>query len=357
MVKRGPDPKLLGLFVMGAVVLLGVSLVAFGRGHWWRAKNQFVLYFEESVRGLSVGAPVMFRGVRIGSVGDIRIQLNGPEGDIHVPVIIDVDSQPEIDTREQFAGCADTPACLAELVERGMRARLQIQSLVTGQLMVEFDFFPGMPAAYGSDSNLGITQLPTIPSGLEEISRAVRRIPLEKVINEGMRVLEGVERLVNNPQTREAFKNLNQTLLDVQRLVHKAETEVEGLGRSLNGAAAEIEQTAVYLRENLPVLAGELNATLDDIQALVANADKGLEPMGAGLASLVEQSQRTLLEAEHAFRDVDTMIRDDGQFRLALERSLTELSGTLRAVRGLAEYLQQYPDALLRGKRTPKGSK
>ena len=145
--------------------------------------------------------------------------------------------------------------------------------------------------------------------------------------------------------------------MDIQRLVMKAEAEVETLGGSLNGAASQIEETAVYLRENLPVLARELTATLDDIQTLVANVDHSLEPMGTGLASLMDQSRQTLTEAEQAFRDVGTLIRDDGQFRLALERSLTELSGTLRAVRGLAEYLQQYPDALLRGKRTPKGSK
>ncbi|MGB5985589.1 MAG: MlaD family protein [Desulfobacterales bacterium] len=356
MVTRSPNAKLVGLFVIGAAALFTVALIAFGSGYWWRTKNQFVLYFDESVRGLSVGAPVIFRGVRIGSVGNIRIHLDESGKAVHVPVIIEVEPQEKIDIQGQMLGCADTPQCIAQLVKSGLRAQLRIQSLITAQLMVEFDFFPDTPLTYVDAIDLGIPELPTIPSGLEEITRAVQRIPLDEVINRGMMVLEGVERLINMPQTGESIQNFNATLLQFQQLAGKLETEMAGWGRDLNGTAGDIQGVARFLQTQLPPLAANLQRTLSDVQRLTLHVDQRIEPLESDLADFLGQSRDTMASAEDLFQDAENMIRDDSQFRQSLDQTLRELNGTLRVVRGLAEYLQQYPDALLRGKRAPKGS-
>ena len=356
VVARSPNAKLVGLFVMGAAVLFSAALIAFGSGYWWRTKNQFVLYFDESVRGLSIGAPVMFRGVRIGNVADIRIHLDESGKEVHVPVVIEVESQEKIDVQGQMLGCADTPQCIAELVASGLRAQLQIQSLITAQLMVEFDFYPETPAKYVEAIDLEIPELPTIPSGLEEITRAVKRIPLDEVITRGMMVLEGVERLINLPQTEASIRNFNATLLQLQQLSAKIEKEMDGWSRTLEGTAGDIQEIARYLQGQLPLLADSLDATLGDLKMLIAQVEGRIEPLESDIASFLEQSRQTMAGAEAVFEDAEEMIRDDSQFRQSLEQTLRELNGSLRAVRGLAEYLQQYPDALLRGKRVPKGS-
>ena len=82
------SPTLIGAFIVGAVVLLVIAVIAFGSGRLFKQSKEFVLYFDNSVNGLRVGAPVKFKGVEIGSVKDIRLQLGKDTQINKIPVII-----------------------------------------------------------------------------------------------------------------------------------------------------------------------------------------------------------------------------------------------------------------------------
>ncbi len=134
----------IGLFVVGAIILLVVALVVLGSGRFFKETDRFVAFFDGSVKGLTVGAPVMFRGVRIGKVEDFSVYYKRAEREFKIPVLLTLYPEKvvgigiemtELEQKKQFQ----------KLLEEGLRAELQMQSLVTGQLGVQLDFHPDAP--------------------------------------------------------------------------------------------------------------------------------------------------------------------------------------------------------------------
>ena len=171
---RRANPAVIGAFIIGAVVLIVIGLLIFGRGHFFSETRTFVLYFDGSVRGLNVGATVDFQGVRVGSVTDIKVQHISQTNEFRTPVYIQVvlsqigetDIRKSREERRQY---------LQFLIKRGLRARLETQSLVTGQLIVQLGFYPDTPIRLvGGDPD--IPELPTMPTTLQQAQAAAQNI-------------------------------------------------------------------------------------------------------------------------------------------------------------------------------------
>jgi phospholipid/cholesterol/gamma-HCH transport system substrate-binding protein len=147
--RQRTNPAVIGGFVVGAVALIVIGVLLLGRGRFWTEQRAFVLYFEDSVEGLSVDAPVNFQGVRIGAVTDVQVQYLTRKGEFRVPVFIDIEPG-----RVKEVGGEDQPreeeAFLTSLIARGLRAQLQLQSLVTGQLSVQLVFIPAPPCGWSA---------------------------------------------------------------------------------------------------------------------------------------------------------------------------------------------------------------
>ena len=135
------NKTVIGVFVIGALVLLLVAIVVFGSGELFKRTNKFVLYFDGSVKGLSIGAPVMFRGVSIGTVKDISLIYDSKAGTVMLPVIVEI-QQGRIKGTPSFSDLVADK----KMIELGLRGKLEVQSFLTGQLMIAFDFYPNQPA-------------------------------------------------------------------------------------------------------------------------------------------------------------------------------------------------------------------
>ena len=136
---------MIGGFVVLAVIIMAASLVVFGSGKFFQKTVKCVMYFDESVKGLSVGAPVLFQGVQIGSVTSIILQVDPVKMKTHIPVIIEY--EPE---KFQVAAAGhemprDPRENIPKLIEKGLRAQLGMQSFITGQLIIELNFSPDTP--------------------------------------------------------------------------------------------------------------------------------------------------------------------------------------------------------------------
>ena len=144
------NKTLIGAFVVGAVALVIVGILAFGSGQFMKNMRKYVLYFDGSIKGLSVGAPVVFRGVKVGSVTDIKVRFEGEDFAVRTPVFVEIDpDRISSDFSEREAALYLRKLRLNKMVDllikRGLRAQLQSQSLVTGQLLVALDFYPDKP--------------------------------------------------------------------------------------------------------------------------------------------------------------------------------------------------------------------
>ncbi|MFA4904869.1 MAG: MlaD family protein, partial [Desulfobaccales bacterium] len=199
---------MIGGFVVLAVVLMAASLVVFGSGKFFQKTNKYVLYFNESVKGLSVGAPVLFQGVPVGSVTGITLQADLVKMKTQIPVIIDIDPN-----RWQVrAGERDYQKTAGKLIEMGLRGQLIMQSFITGQLMIELDFYPKSavcyaPAKIDKDYKDHIV-IPTCASTSERLSSAFDKLDLEGLRKKLESTMAGVDRLVNNPDLAVSIRAL-----------------------------------------------------------------------------------------------------------------------------------------------------
>jgi len=216
------NKTVIGVFVTGALVLLMVAIVVFGSGDLFKRTNKFVLYFDGSVKGLSLGAPVVFRGVNIGTVKDISLIYDSKAGTILLPVIVEID-QGRIKGTPSF-GDLDGDK---KMIALGLRANLEVQSFLTGQLMISFDFYPDRPAKLRGIIK-GYPELPTLPVS-PDIFEVMENLPIKEIAKNFEDTLQGVNKLVNSSEIPRGFYDLQNTLQQTQEAMHSVSLLTEYL--------------------------------------------------------------------------------------------------------------------------------
>ncbi len=177
------NPTLIGIFVAGAIGLIVAGILIISGGKLLLTdKTNYVLYFKGSVKGLNIGSPVSFRGVNIGTVTDIQLVVGEQESDIRIPVIVEIDNTKFLSSQTGKSMMGDDDS-IAELVTAGLRAQLQLQSLLTGQLFIQIDFFPNTEANLVEDNRYrrSYKEIPTIPTPIEIIGKLLENLPVDKI--------------------------------------------------------------------------------------------------------------------------------------------------------------------------------
>ena len=333
---KGASKTMIGGFVVGAVALLLVAVLIFGSGKIFSQKVKLVLFFEESVSGLSLGAPVVFRGVTIGSVVGVELWNYPKEMKVLIPVYIEMDPA-RFKEKGGGANVSGRNMTFNRQIEKGLRAQIKMQSLVTGQLMIYADYFPGKPLRLVK-AEPRYPEIPTIPSGTEEVMKALEKIPVHEIAAKATKALDGIERLINAPETGEVVGTLNATLKDFQK------------------AVGEIRTLAKNVDAQVGPLAAETKGALGDTRNLIKGADKEILPLAAGLKKTLDETNGVLAEARQALKKASDLVSDESVLSAEVLNTLDEMNRTMRSIQLLAEYLKQHPDALMRGKR-PGGGK
>ncbi|MBT8365104.1 MAG: MCE family protein [Deltaproteobacteria bacterium] len=286
-------------------------------------KSRWLLYFEGSVRGLTVGSPVEFRGIPIGQVLDINMEYNVKESAFLIPVLIEIEQE-----RIKVIGDlnqTDRNKQTDYLVAQGMRAQLKTGSLITGQLYVELDFHPDAePAQINWEGRY--PQMPTVPTSMDEITTSVtqllkklEKLPIEQIGNDLRDTVQGAKRLVNSAELQESITALNQTLNQAQQF------------------AATLNQV---ITPELRSAVSNLNTTLKHTRQLAQNFDR----------TVVPELDATLKKAQSTLNAIKGAVSKDSPLYYELMRVLKELSGAARSIRVMADYLERNPDALIYGK-------
>ena len=344
---KGASKTVIGGFVVGAIALLLVAVLIFVSGKIFSQMVKLVLFFEESVSGLSLGAPVVFRGVTIGSVVGIELWNYPQERKILIPVYIEFDP-----ARFKEHGEHRRPdPTFKRQVDKGLRAQIKMQSLVTGQLMVYMDYFPGKPIRLVK-AEPRYPEIPTIPSGTEEVMKALEQIPVKEIVAKASSALEGIERLINSPAAKEVVVTLNSTLKDYQKVAGKMDGALEESQQALKDVRLVVNNLGAQVES----LAAETKGALGDARNLIQGADKEIIPLAASLKKALDEAGGVLDEARQALKKASAVISDESILSSELIGTMDEINKTMRSIQLLAEYLKQHPEALLRGK-SPAGGK
>src|SRR3954452_10848022 len=248
---RRASPRLIGAFVLGELPLLVAGTVALGSRSLWGKGDRFVIYFDEPIKGLAIGAPVTFRGVNVGRVVAISAYFRTDGTAIDVPVVVEL----RRDAVLLETGAQPTPEVMELLVAKGARARLQLESLVTARQYVGIDFFPNTePRRVAGPVNL--PQIPSVRSPIAGVlasadDLAIAAPDLVREAGEVLRLLHGF--LAGQPGADAAA-----LLADTARLAHalgdpegplpRALATLPDLTAKLAGAAANLDRLSGDLR-------------------------------------------------------------------------------------------------------------
>jgi paraquat-inducible protein B len=312
----------IGGFVVGAAALLVVGVLVFSGGQLWAEKVHWVSYFPGSARGLQIGAPVTFRGVKIGQVTDIGVVFDPTNNSTRIPVHwefernrIQMIGMSDAELREtQEAGGEKDRRLAAILIKRGLRATLEMQSFVTGQQYIQLDFYPDSPPQLeniGSD----VPEFPTTESGISQLTKRIDDLRLEEIADKALLLLQHVDELVTAPETAELIRSSNRTLVQYSELARRINDEI--------------------LPQSLQV---------------IARIDTQLTP--AASEALVEASA-LMKQGSATLESYETLIGERSPMRYEVSSTLGELKSAARSLRVLADYLEQHPEALLKGKGGP----
>jgi paraquat-inducible protein B len=204
------NKTVIGLFVVAGLMLLIMGIVFFGSGALFKRTNKFVLYFDGSVKGLSIGAPVMFRGVSIGTVKDISLIYDSKAGTVMLPVIVDIE-QGRIKGAPSFGNFGGDK----KMIELGLRGKLEVQSFLTGQLMISFDFYPDKPAQLRGILKQ-YPELPTLPIS-PDIFDLMNEIPIKEIARNLEATAKGINKLVNSSDLQRSLSELQNTFQETQQ--------------------------------------------------------------------------------------------------------------------------------------------
>jgi paraquat-inducible protein B len=326
----------IGLFVIGAVVLVVIAVALFGSGKFLTTRPQYVMFFTGSVNGLQVGSPLQFLGVKIGEVTKISASLD-KNLSVVIPVYVEYDPEslamPE-ELRREAQG-RNYPF-IQKLIAKGLKAQLRMKSLITGQLYVALDFYPDKPIRLvGLEKRY--PEIPTIPSTSDVLMATLEKLPISDIADKLLKVTEGVERIVNSPEIKGSIKNLDAGLKDLGVLIRNIDAEVKPLSASLmetstaaRGALSQAEKTLAF-NEGIP---GKM---AENFQNTLKKADATLEEMRQAISSYERIADQNI------------------NLGYDVSKTLKEIEEAARAIRSLTDYLERHPEALVKGKQPTKG--
>ncbi|MFZ0931610.1 MAG: MlaD family protein [Syntrophobacteraceae bacterium] len=326
------NTKLIGAFVVGAVVLAISGILLFGSGKFFSHKRRFVLFFEDSVKGLNIGAAVDFKGVNIGTVKEIKIVLAKDDLSLLIPVFIEIDLDritfESTESKLNQVVERGTGTYVEMLIKNGLKAQLSMQSLITGQLGIHLDFYPDRPLRLvGAEPSY--TEIPTIESSLSAISKTLENIPLAEIADKFEKTMEGLEKLVNSPDLKETLVSLRQTVEQAQAFLRNLDSRVKPLATSTELTLSEARKL------------------LGNAAQLARNLDSSIPPLVASLEDTSKAAGETMKGAN---KTMEGFAGANSPVRFELIKTLNEFSAAARSFRVLAEYLENHPEALVKGK-------
>ena len=324
------NPTVIGAFVLGAIALTVSAVAIFGSGKFFKQHPRAVAFFQGNIQGLNVGSAVNIRGVEIGSVTAIQLQLDVKTMEPVIPVYMEFDpSRLMVSGGGRFSSeelTSQQP--LKTAIANGLHARLATQSLVTGQLVVDLDLDPDEPRNFtGADPST--VEIPTSQSDFDKLKKALTRLPLDQIAASAVQLLQDADRLVKSDE--------------IPKLLTSLVSVSDNLNALIGGA-----------RDDLPKLMGDLREITDSTRDTLASAKTALTTANQLLGGEVREAVRgaigTLERAQKLLANSDSLIAPNSPQRYDLDQTLRNLTATTRALRTFAEGLERRPNSLVMGK-------
>lgn len=316
-------PRLVGLFVITALILLIGGLMAISSGGFFTPWRTWVVFLP-SATGLKEGTPVTMRGVQIGQVKDVELFFTGKGHEVGIMVVIQVrrGSIKTLDGVARVATLSDAEVVRQQAAE-GLRAEVKSSSPIAGQKSIELDFHPERPPRFAGIET-PYPEVPTAPTGMERLNDRIEEtlqkisdIPIEEVVTQLRETLRSTQALLDSGDLRGAVANMRVAMAAANQTLKRAETTMGGVDELVSDARTTLTTANDTVKS--------LGTTVDGMNRTLATVDRN-----------VERTAQTQFEAA---------------------QTLDEMRELMKSLRFLVDTLQQHPESLLQGKPEPKEKK
>ena len=324
------NPALIGAFVFGAILIAIGAVIFFGTANLFTRKAIRVSFFDQSVSGLAVGANVKFKGVTIGKVTRVALAFRGDGRPAFVKVYYEIDPT-GIERAGAKVDLFDEKVHIRRVIDQGLRAKLDFESLISGQLFIALDFYKnaGPPVFHQEYMESDVFEIPVQPSDIEAIvgnlTKAIGNlgnIDFLSISKELQALLTDARQGIDSMKLDQLGASLTHTADSVSNLVGSEEVK---------GTLSSIHQAF-----------DQLNDTLKKLQT---------ETLAKDLNPALEQAKATLVQLKESTAELNRMLKPNSGFRYQLDSSLSQIGAAADALQRLSEFLERNPNSIIFGRR------
>jgi paraquat-inducible protein B len=331
------NPTLIGIFTLVGLILAGASVVLFGAGKLFARSHEVLLYFEKSANGLLVGSDVRFGGVRIGRVKSMSVLVDRGANRKIIPVVVELTEKDLRSISSDEGGGIDfsTFEGVEKAVREGLRAGMKQQSLVTGQLYIEFDIVPGTPGfVFVPREKPEHPVIPTIGTEMDELIAG---------ISDGIQKFNALELDTVIKELRDVLFTANQRI---------SEMNIRSINDNLVGITGDIRR--ITSDDKLVAAVDNLNEALQQIDELARKANEGFDPLLADLNAIITRAEEGITSIDAAAKELSALSNPRSPVLLRLQTVLQETERASRALKELSNDLKRDPKAIISGKANPE---
>lgn len=339
------DSRALGLFVLGGIALLVGAIVLFAGTNLLQTRPRAVVVFKDSVAGLSVGAPVTLRGVRVGTVTDINLEVDARTGVAWIPVYLEFDPE-----KARVEGDGTSRSLSERMVERGLRATLALQSIVTGQLLVELNYYPGSPATV-SGRQTAVPEIPTAPSEIERVKKAIAEIPLQELAESALRTLNGLNEVIRSPELRQIVTETARAATAMSQVASDFQSNIAPISSNIRDASAAAQATFERAAEFVAAIEPPLVETSTRLARASAAAETSLGAITQDARGTLQAANTAISNANRGIAAFNDLVSPRSPAVQDLDATMRNLAAATESLRSFAQRIDRNPNAVLFGDR------
>jgi paraquat-inducible protein B len=325
------NPTLIGAFVFGAAAIALGALIFLGTANLLVKKQGYVTYFDQSVSGLSIGSNVKYKGVTLGKVTQIVLEFEGEGKPASVKVIYEIDTKAIISKLNLPIDFSRREA-YQNAIENGLRAKLDFESIISGQLFISLDIYKdAKPAVMHKDPrDVAYFEIPPQPSDIDTIVAS-----LTKAISN----LGNVDFLAISK--------------DLQALIASAKEKIDSLQLDKLGPSLTRASDSVHALVSGEEVKGTLKSVQGSFDQLTATL-KRMDPSIDNLKPTLEEAKAVLANLQTSTAELTRLLKPDSNLRYQLDGSLSQINAAAESIQRLSEFLQRHPNSILFGRKLPK---
>ena len=333
--RRTANKSLIGAFVVGGIILFIAAFVLLGAGSFSGVKPNALAYFQDSVSGLDIGAPVKFRGVTIGKVSQVLLRTaNQSPSDYSIPVVMEF--TPDLLTRRGLDQALIDKSGLRISIEKGLRAKLQQQSVITGVLYVELDYFPDTPYKL-HDTRGEQPEIPTLPSNLGALTKAVSQ------------TLEQLSRV--------DFVSITKKVDSILTRIDQGASQIEFAKINNNLVKASDNIARITSDPAINKAIADFSAAMQSVDELVKRFNSKVDPVAEDIQSMATTGRKALDRLNEAAENVRALTKAGSPTRRELDAALADISEAAAGIRSLADFLERNPETIIQGRSSKEETK